>query len=290
MLIPNSPTVARWELAIRLRQQLELLGIKVPALCKVVGFTPAYWSHVMTGRSVFTEEKLEQLLDHLEFSDADRSELRDLRAAAKEPGRWAPYSALFGDELMRLYGLEHGAHSLRVHEAVLVPAMLQAPDYMRALMRSPYGVRSTVEADQYIEARLMRQERLTGPQPLHLTAMLTEAVLLQSPWGPQVQLAQLRHIQSLIEQFSETIDVRVIPLSEPECIALSGNVYLIDFESSRLPTVAWYENALFGQVVEDPVQVRNLSFVYNNVLAAVPSREESLAFIDRTVRELASKT
>ncbi|WP_378733306.1 helix-turn-helix domain-containing protein [Nocardia brasiliensis] len=289
-MIPNSPTVARWEMAIRLRQRLDLLGIKVPVLCKAVGFTPAYWSHVMTGRSVFTEEKLEQLLDQLEFPDGERSELRQLRAAAKEPGKWARYSALFGDELLRLYGLEHGAHSLRVHEAVLVPAMLQAPDYMRALMESPYGVRSTVEADQYIEARLLRQERLTGPEPLYLTAVLTEPVLLQSPWGPQVQLAQLRHIQTLIEEFSTTIDVRVVPLSSPECVALSGNVYLIDFESSRLPTVAWYENALFGQVVEDPVQVRNLSFVYNNVLAAVPSREESLAFIDRTAREIASKT
>ncbi|WP_378733304.1 helix-turn-helix domain-containing protein [Nocardia brasiliensis] len=288
-MVPTSPTVARWEIAIRLRQRLELLDIKVPTLCKAVGFTPAYWSHVMTGRSVFTEEKLKQLLDHLEFSTVDRSELLELRAAAKEPGKWARYSALFGDELLRLYGLEHGARSLRVHEAVIVPALLQAPDYMRALMTSPYGVRSAVEANQYIEARLLRQERLTGPEPLHLTAMLTEAVLLQSPWGPAVQLAQLLHIKSLMEH-SETIDVRVIPLSTPECVALSGNVYLIDFENSRLPTVAWYENALFGQVVEDPVQVRNLSFVYNNVLAAVPGREQSLAFIERTARTLAVRS
>ncbi|MFI9511241.1 helix-turn-helix domain-containing protein [Nocardia sp. NPDC052566] len=288
-MVPTSPTVARWELAIRLRQRLELLDIKVPALCKAMGFTPAYWSHIMTGRKVFTEETMTKLLDHLEFPSDERDEFLELRAAAKEPGRWARYSTLFGEELMRLYGLEQGAHTLRLHEAVLVPAMLQSPEYMRALMTSPYGVRSVVEADQYIEARMLRQERLIGAQPLYLTAMLTAPVLLQSPWGEEIQLAQLRHIKQLMEDHPDTIDVRVIPLDTPECLAMSGNVYLIDFESPRLPTLAWYENALFGQVVEDPVQVRNLSFVYNNVFAAVPSRDESYAFIDKTARELASR-
>lgn len=285
----SSATVARWELAIRLRQRLELLGIKVPALCKEVGFTPAYWSHVMTGRSVPTQEKLGQVLDVLEFPDTERSEMLDLRVAAKEPGHWARFSALFGDELMRLFGLEQGAHSIREYEGVLVPAMLQSPDYIRALMNSPYGVRSAVEADQYIEARMMRQERLTGPEPLHFTAMLTEAVLLQHPWGEKIQIAQLHHIQMLMEQYPNTIDVRVIPFGAPEYAALSGTFYLIDFASSRLPTVAWYENALFGQIVDDSVQVRNLNYVYEKVFAAMPSREHSYDLIDRTARELASR-
>ncbi|NNH72981.1 helix-turn-helix domain-containing protein [Nocardia uniformis] len=285
----SSPTVARWELAIRLRQRLDLLGIKAPALCKEVGITPAYWSHVMTGRSVPTEEKLNQVLGVLEFPAEERPEVLELRAAAKESGRWARFSALFGDELMRLYGLEHGSHSIREYEGVLVPAMLQTPDYIRALMNSPYGVRSAVEADQYVEARLMRQERLTGPEPLRFTAMLTESVLLHRPWGGKIQVDQLRHIQALMEKYPETVDVRVIPFDAPEYAALSGTVYLIDFASSRLPTVAWYENALFGQVVEDAVQVRNLNYVYEQVFAAMPSRGESFARIDKTARELASR-
>ncbi|MEG8182578.1 helix-turn-helix domain-containing protein [Nocardia terpenica] len=275
-------------MSIRLRQRLDLLGVKVPALCKAVGFTPAYWSHVVTGRSVPTEEKLGQVLDQLEFPADERSEMLELRTAAKEPGRWARFSALFGDELMRLFGLEQGAHSIRAHESVHVPAMLQSSDYIRALMASPYGVRSAVEADQYVEARLMRQDRLKGPEPLRFTAMLNEAVLLQHPWGSKIQIAQLRHIRSLVEEHPDTIDVRVIPLGSPECIALNGTVYLIDFASSRLPTVAWYDNALFGNVVEDPTQVRNLNFVYSNVFAAMPSQEESLTLIDRTARRLAS--
>ncbi|MQY23866.1 helix-turn-helix domain-containing protein [Nocardia macrotermitis] len=286
----NSPTVARWELAIRLRQRLELMGVKVPALCKEVGFTPAYWSHMMTGRSVPTEDKLRQVLDQLEFPADEYPDMFELRTAAKEAGRWSRFSALFGDELMRLFGLEQGAHSIRGHESALIPAMLQTPDYIRGLMTSPYGVRSTVEADQYTEARLMRQERLTGSDPLHFTAILTEALLLQHPWGARTQIAQLRHIRSLIEEHPATIDVRVAPLGSPECVALGGTVFLIDFASSRLPTVAWYDNALFGQVVDDPTQVRNLGYVFDNVLAAAPSREQSFALIEATETRLASQT
>lgn len=166
--------------------------------------------------------------------------------------------------------------------------MLQAPDYMRALMTSPYGVRSAVEADKYVEARMRRQKRLDGPDAVHFTAMLTEAVLLQHPWGPKVQIAQLRHIKSLIEAHPDTVDVRVIPLGAPECAALSGNVYLLDFESCWLPTVAWFENALFGALVEDPVQARNLNYVYNNVFAAMPDQGRSLDLIDQAVHTLTS--
>ncbi|MBF6071913.1 helix-turn-helix transcriptional regulator [Nocardia farcinica] len=287
-MAPSSPTVARWELAVRFKQRLDELSIKVPALCKAIGFTPAYWSHVVTGRSVLSEEKMHKLIEHLDFPADQRAELLALRAAAKEPGWWNKYAALFGDELLRLYGLEHGAQRIRVHEGVIVPAMLQAPDYMRALMTSPYGVRSAVEADKYVEARMRRQKRLDGPDAVHFTAMLTEAVLLQHPWGPKVQIAQLRHIKSLIEAHPDTVDVRVIPLGAPECAALSGNVYLLDFESCWLPTVAWFENALFGALVEDPVQARNLNYVYNNVFAAMPDQGRSLDLIDQAVRTLTS--
>ncbi|WP_280483425.1 hypothetical protein [Nocardia farcinica] len=39
-MAPSSPTVARWELAVRFKQRLDELSIKVPALCKAIGFTP----------------------------------------------------------------------------------------------------------------------------------------------------------------------------------------------------------------------------------------------------------
>jgi len=287
-MVSNSPTVARWELALRLRQRLELLGIKPPSLCKAIGFTPAYWSHVMTGRSVLTEDKLLQVMEHIDFPVDERSEMLELRTASKETGRWNRFSALFGDELLRLYGLEQGAHSVRGHESAVIPAMLQTPDYIRGLMTSPYGVRSAVEADHYVEARLMRQERLTSPEPLQFTAIVTEALLTQHPWGTKIQAAQLRHIRSMVEEHPDTIDVRVAPLGSPECIALGGTVYLIDFTSGRLPTVAWYDNALFGQVDEDPIRVRNLNYVYDNVFAALPSREQSLALIEATEGRIAS--
>ncbi|WP_280469263.1 helix-turn-helix domain-containing protein [Nocardia farcinica] len=87
-MAPSSPTVARWELAVRFKQRLDELSIKVPALCKAIGFTPAYWSHVVTGRSVLSEEKMHKLIEHLDFPADQRAELLALRAEAKEPGWW----------------------------------------------------------------------------------------------------------------------------------------------------------------------------------------------------------
>ncbi|MFQ6392444.1 hypothetical protein ACLMAJ_03210 [Nocardia sp. KC 131] len=45
-----------------------------------------------------------------------------------------------------------------------------------------------------------------------------------------------------------------------------------------------------GVIVEDPKHVRNLNYLYDNVFAAMPNKQDSLALIEQTARELASRT
>src|SRR5690606_22491819 len=53
-MAPVSPTVARWELVLRLRELREQRGFDSAGFAKLVGFTPANWSHVEKGRRVLT--------------------------------------------------------------------------------------------------------------------------------------------------------------------------------------------------------------------------------------------
>ncbi|MFG2185303.1 helix-turn-helix domain-containing protein [Nocardia iowensis] len=119
-----SPAVARWELALRLRQRRLELGIGAASITKALEVSPAYWSHIENERNLLPKGKLEQLLDILEIDDTEQNELMELREAARGRGWWTKYTTLFGDLLLRYYGLESGAQTIRTYESVLMPGLL----------------------------------------------------------------------------------------------------------------------------------------------------------------------
>lgn len=277
-MAPVSPTVARWELVLRLRELREQRGFDSASFARQVGFTPANWSHVENGRRVLTGRTIVPVLDLLEVDDEERAELLDLLQAGKQRGWWSRSSALIGPELQRLYGMEHGAQSIRSYDSLIVPGLLQTEAYAQALISADVMIRP-VQVDQLVAIRMRRQQRLRGPDRVELTAVIGEATLLQQTGGPRVLRGQLEHLVALIDEL-DTLDVRVIPFRAPDGAILGGSSFhLIDFASEQLPTFGWAESAVFGGPVEDPELVRDLGFAYLRVLEQTLSRTDSEALI-----------
>jgi len=170
--------VAKWELVLRIRERREQLGIRVYDITQRFGFTRNYWSAIENEHKILPESTLRDLLDFLKFGDEDRQQLLDLRTKATESGWWAEYSQLFDTDIQRLFGLEQGARQIRAYESLLIPGLLQTADYARAIMTSDITVRP-VEVEQRVAARLRRQQRLHGDNPLNLTVIISEATLKQ---------------------------------------------------------------------------------------------------------------
>ncbi len=283
---PVSPVVARWELALRLRRRRMQVDVDVSTITRELGFTRNYWSAVENERKILSAENLTKLADLLEFDESAQQELHELHVAAKQNGWWTRYSAVIEDDVQRLFGLEYGASSIRAYESILIPGLLQTADYARALVNPDVNVRK-VEVEQIVEARLKRQERLTGETPLHLTALVSEAALRQEIGGPSVLRRQLLHVADMVERHPETIDLRVIPFTVPACgLFGSATVNLIDFESAWLPTVIWQETVTSWGVVNDPTKVRHIAGTYREGLGRALSGPASLQFIRERVKEL----
>ncbi|MFQ6325457.1 MULTISPECIES: Scr1 family TA system antitoxin-like transcriptional regulator [unclassified Nocardia] len=279
-MAPVSPTVARWELVLRLRELREQRGFDSATFAKRVGFTPANWSHVEKGRRVLTTNTIGPVLELLEVDVEEREELLALLEASKQRGWWAKSSALIGPELQRLYGMESGAQSIRSYDSLVVPGLLQTEDYARALISADVMIRP-VQVEQLVAIRMRRQERLRGKNRIELTAVIGEGTLLQQTGGPKVLYGQLEHLAALIEEL-DSIEVRVIPFSATAGAVLGGSSFhLIDFAGEQLPTFGWAESAVFGGAVDDPEQVRDLSFAYVRALEQSLNRDESLALISR---------
>ncbi|MFE3257674.1 Scr1 family TA system antitoxin-like transcriptional regulator [Nocardia sp. NPDC059091] len=279
-MAPVSPTAARWELVLRLRELREQCGFDSATFAKRVGFTPANWSHVEKGRRVLTATTIGPVLELLEVEGEERAELLELLALSKERGWWARSSALIGPELQRYYGMELGAESIRSYDSLVVPGLLQTEEYARALISADVMIRP-VQVEQLVAVRLKRQERLRGDDRVELTAVIGEATLLQQIGGPKVLRGQLEHLATLLDEL-DSISVRVIPFTATRGALLGGSSFhLLDFASENLPTFTWVESAVFGGAVEDSSQIRDLRFAFVRALDQSLGRAESLELIKR---------
>jgi hypothetical protein len=287
MSAPSSPVVASWELALRLKRQRERLGIEVRTITQALGFTRNYWSAVENERKILSPEALARVLDLFEFDDEEKAELLALRTAAKERSWVSNYSALFDADVQRLFGLEQGARSMRDYESLLIPGLLQTADYIRAIMM-PAVTLPQVEVDQRVDARLRRQQRLADPDdPFKLTAVISEAALRQQIGGRKVLRQQLVHLAELIESHPRKLDVRVIPFTATACgLFGAATVHLIEFGNPRLPTLAWQETVTAWGVIDDPVQVRNITTTYEDAYGRAQSRDQSLQVVHGHLKEL----
>jgi transcriptional regulator with XRE-family HTH domain len=283
---PPSPMVANWELVTRLRERREQLSISTSELTSRLGFTRNYWSAIENERKIIPESTLRELLDIFEFSKDEFKQLLELREAAKETGWWNSYSALFDGHVQRLYGLEHGAHGVRDYEALIIPGLLQTAAYARAVMKSDGTIRP-VEVEQRVDARLRRQKRLTGTDPLHLTVVMSEATLRQQIGGTVVLRDQLDHLVNVIDEYPETVEIRVIPFSATACSLFgAGTLHLLDFQSPRLPRAAWLETVSTWGVITDPNRVRDLTAAFNEALGRTMDRAQTKKLIIEHQKDL----
>ncbi|WP_249357782.1 helix-turn-helix domain-containing protein [Nocardia cyriacigeorgica] len=286
-MAPASPIVARWELMLRLRDRRKELEISPATIAKKLGISSGYWSHIEGERNLLSEDKLRSLLDWFEFDEDEKQELLGLRLTAKERGWWSRYSGMLGPEQLRLIGLEHGAQSLRTFEGVLVPGLLQTERYARALIASTPGNVRPAEVEQRVDVRMQRQRRLDGPDAIHLTAVVGQAALVHRTGGTEVLREQLLSLINLVQKHEENLDLRIIPFESEEGNALGGGTFhLVDFESTKLPTLAWQEAAVSSETSDDDALVRDLSYVYGKAQTMALGRDESLALIERSASQL----
>ncbi|MET9025167.1 helix-turn-helix transcriptional regulator [Nocardia sp. NPDC004168] len=286
-MAPLSPTVARWELMLRIKRRRTEFDVSASVIAKELGFTLSYWSKVEKER-VLAEDKLRKLMSLLEFDQDERAEMLRLRDIAKRRGWWSEYAELLSDEVIRLYGLEHGAQSIRTYTSILVPGLLQTEDYARAVIANDRARIRQVEIDRWVEVRLRRQKRLTELEPLQVTAIVNEAALTQRTGGETVLEGQLRHLLSITETHADTVDIRVIPFDAPGGVLLSGaSFHLLGFENALLPDVAWTETLIHLGVIEESEPVRHLATMFATTLAEhALSQNESITLIERRLAAL----
>ncbi len=269
------PTIGRIRLGQRLRAHREAAGCSLEDARLAVGArndsTIRHWE---TGRRA-PGKPVVIVLGQLYGLDGDA--LAELDALRVEASRREPWQ-MFGlpENVATYLGLEFDATLLRVVQHVIVPGLLQIEPYMRRLFALSGLDPATV--DRRVGARLRRQERLAGDDPLQLTAVISEAVLPRCAHEPGgVGIAQLDHLVSQAQQ--PNIDIHVIPFRAGLHAGMDGAFSLLRFPEGLLGDVAYEESVSGGHLNDEALAVSWLDTLFNELRSRALGPNESLALI-----------
>ncbi|MFC4087230.1 helix-turn-helix domain-containing protein [Amycolatopsis samaneae] len=163
--------------------------------------------------------------------------------------------------------VEERATTLLTFESIIVPGLLQTPDYARAIL----------DSEELVAARLERQRVLDEGEPPMLVALLAEAVLRQQVGGAEVLREQLRHLAEMAQR--RTISVQVVPPDAPACAKFAGPFVVASLDGA--PDVAYVDNQLRGEVVEGHADVAALRRMFEYFRADALSHRETIDLIEK---------
>ncbi|MFF3612624.1 Scr1 family TA system antitoxin-like transcriptional regulator [Streptomyces sp. NPDC002580] len=173
------------------------------------------------------------------------------------------YREAFPDWSRAFIAYSERAVSIREYAAHVVPGLLQTKEYARAVLSVGLTLSGDEQLEERLTVRMARQERLGLPDRPELWVVLDEAVLKRPIGGRDVMRAQLELL--LHTAAKRQVTVQVLPFDQGEHDAMGGSLTVLTLPDSS--EVAYTEGAHYGQLVEDPAEVRRFMVTYDRLRA-----------------------
>jgi transcriptional regulator with XRE-family HTH domain len=284
---PNPSTVLGRQLGDELRRLREAAELTTAQAAEVLDCTKGKISRIENGRVAVRLPDLTAMLHAYGVTDTElRGRLSELARKAnrrRRQGWWNEYGSVLADTYRDYIALEAMAGTIHTFQAQLVPGLLQTPEYTRAVTVASRQWQTADEIEKFVQVRLARQERLTGDSPLHLWAVLSEAVLLQQVGGPDVMRGQLAQLLAASEQSNVTI--QVLPFSHGAHASMFGPYVVLGFPEEAALDVVLADNPTGSTWFEREAEVARYQELFDAARTSARSPVESLAVIRRRAKE-----
>ena len=268
------PTVRRVQLGMELRRLREAANKSRPEVAAAIKTSKSRLAAIELGRNVVTYAELILLVrDHYNGTDEQLAVLEEMREEASKRGWWSTYGLT--ERQAGYVGLEDDASAVRTAEVGNVPGLLQTEAYIRRLCAVDVRLSAT-EIDKRVAVRLQRQARLTGPNPLLLTAVIDEAALLRCARDPVVT-DQLAHLVEVAQR--PNVELHVLPFDLGLHVGQAGMFSVLSFPDGLLPDAGYQEYVVGGHVIDDEAIVQELTTLFGELRRQALGPTESMAKI-----------
>jgi hypothetical protein len=233
-------------------------------------------SRIETAVSGVSDPDLVRLLDLYRVSKADRSRLSELALRVRRSGKRAAHSEALPDVLETFIGLEAEATAISTYGAIVVPGLLQTPEYAGALMQATPTPEDDL-ARERMTTRMARQAIFARQPAPRLRVVIDEAVLLRPVGGPEIMRRQMLR---LIEASELPIaSIQVLPMAVGAHPALTGHFAILEFTNATIPTNVFCDGLTGGVLRNASDEVQRYQDCFEALTRLALSEEESTRMI-----------
>ncbi|MFI1796115.1 Scr1 family TA system antitoxin-like transcriptional regulator [Streptomyces sp. NPDC020379] len=220
-----------------------------------------YVSKVETGQQLASAQFAEQC-DKVFGTPGVYTRMRQRAADAGNPAWMIPYLQL-----------EREAADVCDYSPVLVPGILQTPEYAEVVYRAARPEDATLQIMQRVEDRMRRREVFERPKPPSFWVILQEAALWSGLGGADVMLRQLRHLVAVSGH--PRITVQVLPFGG---VPPRGTPFIL-LRQQDGPEVLYAESYVQGQVHDRSEAVAEARATFERLRANALSLDDSLSLV-----------
>lgn len=264
-------------LAHVLRRLRSASGISTDALGEALGMSGSKISRIETCDIGIYLDDLEKLLDFHKVSRKQRVYLLDLARHAGQRGLLRVSNANLPEDWQTWTDFEDEASALLNYEPLMIPGLLQTPEYARAIINATGNGLSDDQVDALVASRMARQGLLSKSQPLRFHAVIEQSVLERSFGEPGARVRQIRHLADAADR--SHITIQIVPTEANLHVGLNGPFVILEYDDD--PSLVLLENKIASLFLDESDQIE--------VYEAAWSELRSLAFdVTETVEFLRS--
>ena len=273
----GGPTALRMRVGARLRQYRLARQISREDAGWHIRASESKISRMELGRVPFKERDVADLLTYYGVEGNERQDLLTLVRQANTPAWWQPLSDVIPPWFTSYLGLEQAASMIRTYDLHFVPALLQTPDYTRALLELSCASPAE-ELSRRVSLRQARQHVLRGTSPAVLWAAVDEAALRRQLGGPDVMRRQLE----VLAEASLIPNIRLhIGSFRADALAMAGLPFtILRFAAPELPDMVYVEQPTGATYVDRPLDVEPYALAIDRACAAAAPPSQAASVIE----------
>ncbi|HKN98544.1 MAG TPA: helix-turn-helix transcriptional regulator [Pseudonocardiaceae bacterium] len=276
MSVGDNPTSQLRRLRTELRQRRDAARLTQREVAEALDWSPSKLIRIERGPVGISVTDVRALLQHYRVTDEQQVKtLVDLARASKKPAWWHQYRDKHSAQFITFLGLEASSVRIQQYQGLVVPGLLQHPDYIRAL------VTKTDDVERDVTIRRNRQD-LIGDDGPELSFILDEAVLHRIIGSPEIMRTQLSWLAE--QQGQPNVTIRVLPFSLGVHHGMQGSFTLLELSDEQDDYALLLEPASGDRLIEDTSdETREYVHIFHELERIALSPEDSVALIKRVM-------
>ncbi|MGK3202968.1 Scr1 family TA system antitoxin-like transcriptional regulator [Amycolatopsis sp. MEPSY49] len=275
---PTSSSPGLRALSASLREVREGRKFGLRELARALEIDPRLLSQWELGLRVPPVEEVARILGYLRIDRATTQRILFLATHAKEPNWLDSNPSDLPAALTGVMQCERTANQITNWSPLVIPGLLQTPDYARALLTA--SEIKPAEADARLVVRLERQRILSQRNPVRLQAIISELAIREVVGNGDIMSDQIDHL--LASTATSNISVRVVPADVGYHQGKLGMFTLYDFPAE--PSIVLIEHHHASAFLNELEAISSYRKLVKLLLGKAMTEDASEALLREAVR------